>query len=117
MHIGGRIDFLGNSMDVSCRLPAVISDDIRIERPTADHLKWFRSYLSKGAPNRLELKSSFESNQVEVDRKESVNTCAPLSRRDWRYLTVTSKGNGLEVHEFFMVANLLKPAFGRWHTE
>lgn len=109
MNIDGQIDFLGNCMDISCRLPATISDNIRIERPTADHLRWFRAYLSKGTPNSLELKSSFESDPVGVDGETSIVTGKPLTRKNWRYLTVTSKGRGLEVHEFFMVANLLQP--------
>jgi len=109
MDIDGRVDFLGNCLDVSCRLPATISDDIRLERPMAGHLKWFRTYLSKGTLSNSELRSSFESELIEVDREKSIYTSQPLSRGDWKYLTVTSKGRGIEVHEFFMIANLLRP--------
>lgn len=107
MNIDGRIDFLGNCLDVSCGLPATISDNIRIERPSAENLRWYRSYLGSGTSFFSELKSSFESNIVEVDPSNYVYK--PLPRRDWKYLAVTSSGSGIEVHEFFMVANLLSP--------
>ena len=111
MKIAGRIDFLRNCPEVSCDLPAEISDDIRIERPAAPYLEWYRDYLDKGGPELTELKPWYESKlvAVEIAPGNSTHNMQPLSSADWKYLVVASSGNGLGVHEFFVVANLLFP--------
>lgn len=114
MDISGHVYFIGNHLDVTCALPAQIAEDVRIERPSPEHLEWYRKYLKSGTYKMANLLQWYESDVTvkttkDNPRSSSIHLTA-LPPDKWKYLVVASKGNGMEAHQFFMAANLVPPA-------
>jgi hypothetical protein len=107
--LGGGFHLISTAMEVTVKLPIVISDSLRIERPDDELMFQVRTHLP-WVDTSGHAHAYFESTEVRLESPlGSVSYRAPLPESEQRYLLLTFSGNGQDADVFFSSAQLVVP--------